>query len=82
MAIYNDVSTTGGTSRVLAKVERILRSRSWKIYCHTSRHCCGKFAFRCPSPLVMKPHRRVKGLFGPNVGGNDEGRELVPAPMA
>src|SRR5262249_54770677 len=82
MTIYNDVSTTGGTTKVLVTVEGIQRSRSWKTYCHTSRRCCGKLVCRLPSTLVMKPHSRVKRLFGLNVGGNDEGRELAPAPMA
>jgi hypothetical protein len=82
MTIYNNVSTTGGMIKVLVTVERIQRSRSWKTYSHTSRHCCGKWACRLRSTLVMKPHSREEGLLGLNVGEKHEGRGLVPAPMA
>jgi hypothetical protein len=54
--------------KVLVTVERIQRSRSWKTYSHTSRHCCGKWACRLRSTLVMKPHSREEGLLGRNVG--------------
>jgi hypothetical protein len=82
MTIYNNVSTAGGTTKVLVTVERIQRSKSWKTYDHTSRHCCGKWVCRLRSTLVTKPYARLEGLFGLNVGRKHEGRGLVPAPMA
>jgi hypothetical protein len=82
MTIYNDDPTTGGRTTVLVTVERIQRSKSWKTYGHTSRHCCGKWVCRLRSLLAMRLCGGVKSLFGLNVGGKHEDRGLVPAPMA
>jgi hypothetical protein len=82
VALYNDVSPVGGTTKVLVTARKIQRDRSWKTYGHTSRHCCGKWDSGLRSTVVMKPYCRMETLFSLNVVGKHAGRGSAPAPMA